>query len=153
MRATTKRIKRRGAFIIFVVALVLSSPVTSLWAEQPQYCFGACEAIDTSSTQNHQVKHADVQALAFRTASFIQENRINLRTATRVESGIAVDTTLPASPAAPDRAVINPPVVRNTAAEGSSNPMPPLLIAMGFGLIGLRLIVSYRARKAKNSSS
>jgi hypothetical protein len=146
MRATTKDIKRRWEFSILAVALALS-PITSLWAEQPQYCAGACEAIDISSTQNHQVKYADVEALALRTASFIQENHNNLGTATRVESSSAVDTTL-----APERAASNPPV-RNTAAEGSSNPLPPLLIAMGFGLIGLRLIVSYRARKAKNSSS
>jgi hypothetical protein len=123
-----------------------------LWAGQPQNCFGACERNNISPIQSDQLRHADAQALAFRTASFIQENHIKLDPATRV---IAVEATLPASPAAPDRAVINPPVVRNTASEGSSdpNPMPSLLIMMGFGLIGLRLIVSYRARKAKNSSS
>jgi hypothetical protein len=149
MKVTTQEIMRRRAFSILAAVLVLSSSVSSLWAGQPRHCFGACEAMDIPSTQNHQVKYADVQALAFRTASLIQENHIHLRPATRVDSGLAVEATLPANPAAPDRAVINPPVVKNTGSEGSGDPMPSLLIAMGFGLIGLRLIVSYRARKAQ----
>jgi hypothetical protein len=124
-----------------------------VWAGQTQRCAGACEEIDISSTQDHRVEYADAQALAFRTASFIQEDHIKLLQSTRGASGSEVQASVPASPASSDRVVINPPTVKNTGSEGSSNPMPRFLIIMGFGLIGLRLIVSYRSRKSKNSNS
>jgi hypothetical protein len=149
--SSNEKIMRGKVFTIFVVVLMLSSPVGSAWAEQADRCFGACERIDISSTQDHRVKYADAQALAFRTASFIQEDHIELLT--RVDSGSEVQASVPASPASADRAVINPTTVKNTGSEGSSNPMPRFLIIMGFGLIGLRLIVSYRSRKSKNSNS
>ena len=141
MKPVIEKTASKQFFRIFLVLLAASSLQSSLWADSMvsnQACSSNCESV---TAQLGTSGHIRTEGVADATSP------------TRLAQSAPVSGSGDAHAAMPRSTPSNGdegPDKANSGSEGGSNPGPHLFLLIGFALIGLRLIVAYRSRKAKN---
>jgi hypothetical protein len=143
------RIVSKQFFRIFLVLLAASSLESSVWAYSRvsnQDCSSNCEAVTAPTIHKQLATSVDIK-----TAGADATNPTSLPQSASVSaSGDAHAATLRSTSSNPDEEPNKALAAANSGSEGGSNPGPILFLLIGLSLIGVRLVVSYRSRKARN---
>ena len=146
MKPVMVKIASKQFFRIFLILLAASSLQSSLWADSMasnQGCSSNCEAV-TAPTIHKQL------ATSLTTASTDATNPTGLTQSASVSGGDDAQAATQRSTPSNGEEGADKALVANSGSEGGNNPGPRLFLLIGFALIGVRLIVAYRSRKAKN---
>src|SRR4029077_12399681 len=133
-------------FRIFLVLLAASSLQSSRWADSivsNQACSSNCEAVTAPTIHEQLATSVDIKTAGAADAT----------SPTRLAQSAPVNSSGEAHAATPRSTPSNGdegPDKANSGSEGGGNPGPHLFLLIGFALIGVRLIVAYRSKKARN---
>lgn len=150
MKPVTEKIASKHFFRIFLVLLAASSLQNPLWAgsiASNQACSSNCEGITAATIHEPLGTSVDIKT----TGAAEAKSPTRLAQSAPVSgSGDAQAATPRSTPSSSDEGPDKALAVANSGSEGGSNPGPRLFLLIGLALIGVRLIVAYRSRKAKN---
>ena len=147
MKTAMARIKRKHFFLIFLgllAAFSLASPLSAYSVVQNQDCANNCESHERLSA------FTDNKTLEVHTRGSASSDRMSVIQPADLGGGIDAQAAASGStPSNTDPGSARAQALKNPVTDTSA-PGPRFFLLIGFALIGVRLIISYRSRKVKN---